>query len=164
MSFFSINMKIRTGKIGDAKAITAQNILLAKESENILLKPEIALAGVKALLSDKKKGFYLVAEEKDTIVGQLMITVEWSDWRNKPIWWVQSVYVQKEWRKNGIFTKLLDYIRLKARKQGVAFLRLYAHKNNKSALHVYEKVGWRREPYVFHHLSVEVSLKKRENI
>jgi GNAT superfamily N-acetyltransferase len=147
-------MKIRTAKIGDAEAITTQNISLAKESENIILKPETALAGVKALLSDKKKGFYLVAEENDTIVGQLMITVEWSDWRNKPIWWVQSVYVQKEWRKKGVFTQLLDYIRQKARKQGVAFLRLYAHKNNRSALLVYEKVGWRREPYVFHHLSV----------
>jgi len=154
MSFFSIHMKIRTAKIEDAEAITAQNISLAKESENIILKPETALAGVKALLSDKKKGFYLVAEENDTIVGQLMITVEWSDWRNKPIWWVQSVYVQKEWRKKGVFTQLLDYIRQKARKQGVAFLRLYAHKNNRSALLVYEKVGWRREPYVFHHLSV----------
>jgi len=154
MPFFSINMKIRTAKIRDAEAITAQNISLAKESENILLNPETVLAGVKALLSDKKKGFYLVAEENDTIVGQLMITVEWSDWRNKPIWWVQSVYVQKEWRKKGVFTQLLDYIRLKARKQGVAFLRLYAHKNNRSALHVYEKSGWEREPYVFHHLSV----------
>jgi len=154
MSFFSLNMKIRTAKIGDAEAITAQNISLAKESENIILNSETVLAGVKALLSDKKKGFYLVAEENDTIVGQLMITVEWSDWRNKPIWWVQSVYVQKEWRKKGVFIQLLDYIRLKARKQGVAFLRLYAHKNNRSALHVYEKVGWRREPYVFHHLSV----------
>jgi GNAT superfamily N-acetyltransferase len=154
MSFFFLTMKIRIANIGDAEAITAQNISLAKESENIILSSETVFAGVKALLSDKKKGFYLVAEENGTIVGQLMITVEWSDWRNKPIWWVQSVYVSKEWRKKGVFTQLLDYIRLKARKQGVAFLRLYAHKNNRSAMRVYEKVGWRREPYVFHHLSV----------
>ena len=147
-------MKIRAAKIGDAEAIATQNIFLAKESEHILLNPKTVLTGVTALLSDKKKGFYLVAENNDLIIGQLMITFEWSDWRNKPIWWVQSVYVQKEWRKKGIFTKLLDYVRLKARKQGVAFLRLYAHKNNRSALLVYEKVGWRREPYVFHHLSV----------
>ena len=158
--FFSISMKIRAAKIEDAETIARQNIFLAKESEHIRLNPKTVLSGVKALLSDKKKGFYLVAEENDSIIGQLMITFEWSDWRNKPIWWVQSVYVQKEWRKKGIFTTLLDYVRLKAHKQGVAFLRLYAHKNNKSALHVYEKVGWRREPYVFHHLSVEVSLKK----
>jgi GNAT superfamily N-acetyltransferase len=154
MSFFSRIMRIRTAKRKDAEAITAQNISLAKESENILLKPTIVLAGVKALLSDKNKGFYLVAEENHTIVGQLMITVEWSDWRNKPIWWVQSVYVQKEWRKKGVFTQLLGDIRKKARMQGVAFLRLYAHKNNKSALQVYEKIGWDQEPYLFYHLSV----------
>jgi GNAT superfamily N-acetyltransferase len=148
MLFFSINMMIRIAKIGDAEAITAQNISLAQESENILLNSEMVLTGVKAVLSDKKKGFYLVAEENDMIVGQLMITIEWSDWRNKPIWWVQSVYVQKAWRKRGVFTQLLDYIQLKARKQGVSFLRLYAHKNNRSALHVYKKIGWKQEPYV----------------
>jgi GNAT superfamily N-acetyltransferase len=145
-------MMIRTARLGDAEAITTQNISLAKESENIILNPETVLAGVKELLSDKIKGFYLVAEENDTIVGQLMITVEWSDWRNKPIWWVQSVYVEKQWRKKGVFTQLLDYVRQKARIKGVAFLRLYAHKNNRSALQVYEKIGWKQEPYVVYHL------------
>jgi GNAT superfamily N-acetyltransferase len=152
MSFFFITMKIRIAKIRDAVSIAAQNIALAKESENIVLIPETALAGVKALLSDTRKGFYLVAEENDTIVGQLMITVEWSDWRNKPIWWVQSVYVQKAWRNKGVFTQLLDYVQQKARKQEVAFLRLYAHKNNRSALQVYEKIGWKQDPYVVYHL------------
>ena len=144
-------MRIRTAKIKDAKAIAQQNILLAKESENILLNPKIVLAGVKALLSDKKKGVYLVAEEKDTIIGQLMITCEWSDWRNKQIWWVQSVYVQKEWRKKGIFTQLLDYAQEQACKKHVAFLRLYMHNQNSSALKVYEKTGWKQEPYIVFH-------------
>jgi len=152
MSFFSIYMKIRTAKIGDAEAITTQNISLAKESENIPLNPDMVFVGVKALLSDKNKGFYLVAEENDTIIGQLMITYEWSDWRNKSIWWVQSVYVQKEWRKKGVFTKLLDYIQQKARRQGVAFLRLYMHKQNRSAQKVYEKIGWKQEPYAVYRL------------
>jgi GNAT superfamily N-acetyltransferase len=154
MSFFSNTMKIRTATREDVEAITAQNISLAKESENILLNHTIVLVGVKALLSDKNKGFYLVAEDNGTIVGQVMITVEWSDWRNKPIWWVQSVYVQKEWRKKGVFTLLLNDIRKKARLKGVAFLRLYAHKDNRSALHVYEKTGWDQEPYLFYHLPV----------
>jgi GNAT superfamily N-acetyltransferase len=136
----------------DAKAITSQNIALAKESENIILNTETVLAGVKALLSDKKKGFYLVAEENNMIVGQVMITVEWSDWRNKPIWWVQSVYIQKDSRKKKVFTQLLAYVRQKACRQGVAFLRLYAHKDNISALDVYEKIGWRQEPYIMYHL------------
>ncbi|VVB59669.1 Acetyltransferase (GNAT) family protein [uncultured archaeon] len=152
MSFFSICMKIRTAKIRDAEAITTYNISLAKESENIPLNPDTVLVGVKALLSDKNKGFYLVAEENDTIIGQLMITYEWSDWRNKSIWWIQSVYVQKEWRKKGVFTKLLDYIKQKARKQGVVLLRLYMHRQNKSAQKVYKKSGWKQEPYEVYRL------------
>ena len=152
MVFFFIYMLIRIAKISDAEAITAQNISLAKESENLLLNPKIVLQGVKVLLSDKNKGFYIVAEENDTIVGQLMITYEWSDWRNKLIWWVQSVYVQKEWRKKGVFTQLLDYTQQKARRKQVAFLRLYMHKQNRSALKVYEKTGWKQEPYMVFHL------------
>jgi GNAT superfamily N-acetyltransferase len=149
---FFFTMKIRNAKISDAEAITKQNIFLAKESENILLNPKTVFTGVKSLLSDKKKGFYLVAEENDTIIGQLMITFEWSDWRNKPIWWIQSVYVQKEWRKKGVFTQLLDYIQKKAQKQGVAFFRLYMYKKNESALKVYEKIGWKQEPYFVYRL------------
>jgi len=160
MSFFSMNMKIRTAKISDAEAITEQNISLAKESENIILNSKIVLAGVKALLSDKNKGFYIVAEENDMIVGQLMITCEWSDWRNKLIWWIQSVYVQKEWRKKGVFTQLLDYVQQKAHKQRVVFLRLYMHKLNRSALKVYEKMGWKQEPYMVYRLQLKFLLKK----
>ena len=145
-------MRIRRAQKRDAETITAQNIALARESENIILNHETALAGVNALLSDKKKGLYLVAEEDKTIVGQLMITVEWSDWRNKPIWWVQSVYVQKAWRKQGVFTHLLNEAKDMARQQGVAFLRLYAHQNNKPALAVYEQIGWRQDPYTVYHL------------
>jgi GNAT superfamily N-acetyltransferase len=151
MLFFFFNMKIRIATKKDAEMITTLNIALANESENIILNPETVLGGVKALLSDKNKGFYLVAEENNTIVGQVMITVEWSDWRNKPIWWVQSVYVQKESRKKKVFTELLDYVRQKARKKGVAFLRLYVHKDNRSALDVYKKIGWRQEPYIVYH-------------
>jgi len=147
-------MKIRTAKLRDAEAITTQNISLAKESEKILLNTKMVLAGVKALLSDKNKGFYLVAEENNTIVGQLLITFEWSDWRNKLIWWVQSVYVQKEWRNKGVFTQLLNYTTQQARKQQVAFLRLYMHKHNKSALKVYEKMRWKQEPYMVYRLQL----------
>lgn len=150
MTFF-FSMKIRTARKRDAEAITAQNVTLAMESEHISLTHATVLAGVNALLSDKKKGFYLIAEENKTIVGQLMITVEWSDWRNKPIWWVQSVFVQKPWRKQGVFTTLLEEVKEMARQQGVAFLRLYAHQNNTSARDVYEIIGWHQDPYVVYH-------------
>jgi len=147
-------MKIRFAHKGDAEIITAQNIALAKESEHILLNQKSTLAGVKALLSDKNKGFYLVAEDNETIIGQVMITIEWSDWRNKPIWWVQSVYVKVAWRRQGVFSKLLDVVKQKAHQQGVTFLRLYAHNNNTSAQHVYEKTGWKQAPYVVYYLSL----------
>lgn len=135
----------------DADAIAAQNISLARESEDISLQPRTVLAGVKALLSDEKKGFYIIAEDDGIIIGQMMVTVEWSDWRNKQIWWVQSVYVQQEYRKKRVFSRLLQYVKQKARTQNVAFLRLYVHKENKSALIVYERTGWTLDPYLFYH-------------
>jgi GNAT superfamily N-acetyltransferase len=147
-------MKIRKAQRKDAEVITMQNILLAKESEQMTLKQEKVLAGVKALLADATKGFYLVVEDKGGIIGQAMVTVEWSDWRNKPIWWVQSVFVQKEWRRKHVFTRLLQTIRILARKQGVAFLRLYVHDKNRPAACAYEKSGWTREAYTIYEHSV----------
>jgi GNAT superfamily N-acetyltransferase len=145
-------MNIRIARKKDAPEIAAQNMLLAEESENMKLNPTTAHAGVKRLLSDPSKGFYLVAEENGTIIGQLMITVEWSDWRNKPIWWVQSVFVRKEWRKKKVFTRLLTDVRRRARMEKVAFLRLYAYHKNLPALHAYKKTGWTQEPYnVYRH-------------
>jgi GNAT superfamily N-acetyltransferase len=154
-------MKIRVARIQDAESIAIQNRVLAEESEQLTLEPETVRAGVQALLSDETKGFYLVAEENGKIIGQLMITREWSDWRNKPIWWVQSVYVKKEWRRKGVFTKLLIYVQHKADEQGVAFLRLYAHKSNQTALQVYEKIGWKQDPYVLYHLPGKNRVLKR---
>ena len=137
----------------DATAIAMQNIFLAKETEQKTLQQETVLAGVKALLADVTKGFYLIAEENGKVIGQTMITIEWSDWRNKPIWWVQSVFVQKEWRRKQVFTHLLQTIQRRAQKQGVAFLRLYVHNENRSAASVYEKSGWAQEAYtLYRHL------------
>lgn len=146
------SMLIRVAQYDDADDLAAQNIALAEESEGIVLNHTIVLKGVHALLSDENKGLYLVAEQDNKIIGQLMITIEWSDWRNKPIWWVQSVYVQKEWRKKGVFTNLLDFTRKYAQKQGVAFLRLYVYKNNDQACQVYERMGWKKDLYKMYHL------------
>ncbi|KYK21935.1 hypothetical protein AYK25_02990 [Thermoplasmatales archaeon SM1-50] len=147
-------MKIRFAQQNDAHVIATQNMALAKESENIILDPDIVLAGVHSVLADINKGFYLVVENNNKIIGQLMITTEWSDWRNKPIWWVQSVYVQKNWRKKGVFTKMLMKLRQYAKNQNVAFLRLYVCQSNHSALQVYKKVGWNQEPYEMYQITV----------
>jgi GNAT superfamily N-acetyltransferase len=141
-------MKIRKSKLGDAEVIAAQNILLAEESENIHLSFETVFRGVTSLLSDKRKGFYVVAEENSNIIGQMMITFEWSDWRNTNIWWIQSVYIQKQWRKKGIFTKIFQYIQKQALKNQVKILRLYVYEHNIDAQRVYQRIGMEKQSYV----------------
>jgi GNAT superfamily N-acetyltransferase len=140
-------MKIRSAKISDAKVLTCNNILLASESEDMKLDHRTVLKGVKAILSDKQKGFYIVAEDKGTVIGQLMITFEWSDWRGRMIWWLQSVFVEPAWRKKGVFKALLKDIKKRAIKAKVMDLRLYVHTSNKKAMSVYKGTGFSKKPY-----------------
>ena len=154
-TYLCITMNIRKAILGDAEAIATQNILLAKESEQLILYVKTVFAGVNALLSDKKKGFYIVAEEDNEIIGQMMITFEWSDWRNANIWWIQSVYVQKKWRKKKIFTKLFDYIQQQACQHHVSILRLYTYESNTVAQAVYQQIGMQKEPYMFYQKTIK---------
>jgi GNAT superfamily N-acetyltransferase len=101
------NIIIQRAEIKDAELISRFNIELAKETEDIELDNNVVLEGVKAVITNSDKGFYLIAKNvKDKIVGQLMVTFEWSDWRNKYFWWIQSVYVEKGYRKQKIFYNL----------------------------------------------------------
>ena len=150
-------MQIRRATTKDASAIIEHNLQLAKESEDERLDPLIAKQGVQTLFSHPEKGFYLIAEENNTIIGQLMITFEWSDWRNKDIWWIQSVYVDEKYREQGVFTELYDQIRKQAKKQNIPLLRLYVHKSNTSAQQVYEKKGMIKGTYLFYETPVEQS-------
>ena len=148
-------MNIRKAILDDAKAIATQNILLAKESEGLVLDAKVVFTGVSSLLSDKRKGFYVVAEENNEIIGQMMITFEWSDWRNTNIWCIQSVYVQKQWRKKKIFTGLFEYIQQQARKHHVSILRLYTYEKNTVAQSVYQQIDMRKEPYMFYQKKIK---------
>ena len=134
-------MLIRKANINDAESIADHNILLAKESEGLNISKEKALNGVKGILNDLGKGFYIVAEHDNKIIGELMITFEWSDWRGKNMWWIQSVYVKKAWRKKGIFRILVEEIKKLAKENNVDIIRLYVHNHNKNAMKVYEKLG-----------------------
>lgn len=147
-------MQIRRATKNDSSAIIKHNILLAKESEGEKLDLVIAKKGVETLFSHPEKGFYLVAEEDNRIIGQLMITFEWSDWRNKDIWWIQSVYVEKDHREKGVFTELFNEIKKQAQNQDVPLLRLYVHKHNINAQKVYEKRNMTKGTYVFYELSI----------
>lgn len=142
-------MIISKATVEDARLIAQNNMFLAKESEGERLDYDTVLYGAYELLKDEQKGFYLVAKEKNEIVGQLMITFEWSDWRNQNIWWVQSVYVSKDHRQKGVFANLLQDVKKRALKQNVSLLRLYVHTNNTQAITVYEHSNWQKKSYQF---------------
>jgi len=125
------------------------NVELAKESENLLLDPARVKAGVGALLCDPAKGTYFVAEAGGAVVGQLLITHEWSDWRNGDFWWLQSVYVRSDFRRRGVFQALFDHVLASAKRQGdVAGIRLYVEKHNDPALKTYHRLGLEETHYL----------------
>lgn len=142
-----IDMEISIATKNDAMAICKHNIKMAKETENIDLTFETALQGVNNLIDDPSKGFYVLARVDDHIVGQLMITFEWSDWRNSTIWWIQSVYVSYLHRRKGIFQSLLSFVQELAKNHGISILRLYVHHQNTSAIEVYKKLGMNLTEY-----------------
>lgn len=140
--------EIRKAQLKDIDIIAEHNILLARETENINLKFDRVSEGVKAVMNDPGKGFYLVVEKEGTVVGQLFITYEWSDWRNKYIWWIQSVYINVNFRGQKIFSLLYNYLRNLARyKKDVAFLRLYVDSSNMRGKKVYESLGLIKSEY-----------------
>lgn len=140
-------MEIRKARHADAEDIAAHNMELAQETEHISLSRETALRGVRAILDDPAKGFYLVAVHEERIVGQLMVTYEWSDWRARPIWWLQSVYVTPSWRQRRVFARLLETLRSMADQRHVCELRLYVHQGNQAACRAYRRLGFTRLPY-----------------
>ena len=124
------------------------NLSLANETESILLDKDILRLGIeKALeLNDCR---YLVAELNNKIVGQTMVTSEWSDWRNGVIWWMQSVYVNPDYRKRGVFQSILKHIENLAEKiPEVKALRLYVMDDNQIAQRVYQNLGMNNSNYL----------------
>ena len=100
------------------------------------------------MLKDPSKGLYYVAEVDDTVAGQVMITYEWSDWRNGNIWWLQSVYVKPEFRRQGIFRAVFKHLESQARQRDdVCGLRLYMHADNARARRSYEELGMKHTKY-----------------
>jgi GNAT superfamily N-acetyltransferase len=138
----SMNITIRHALQSDIPAIIRFNSAIASETENKTLEPEAIKRGVSALFDDPGKGFYIVAEDGGTPVGCLLITYEWSDWRNSYFWWIQSVFVLPEYRRRGIYTMLHGFIEDVARGHAdVRGIRLYVDKDNLRAQHVYRTLG-----------------------
>jgi ribosomal protein S18 acetylase RimI-like enzyme len=151
-------MNIRQAHQQDAASLIEFNQAMALETEGKQLDSKILESGVNSVFQDEKKGFYVVAESDDKIVGGLMITFEWSDWRNAWFWWIQSVYILPEFRGQGIYRKLYEFVMNKASKQGnVCGFRLYVEKENGRAQKVYEKLGMETS----HYLMYEAMSKKK---
>lgn len=139
--------QIRRAQMDDAATIAQFNQNMAMETEHKVLPDHLIVPGVKAVFEDDTKGFYYVAESGGEVVGQLMITFEWSDWRNNTIWWIQSVYVKESFRGKGIYKALYEQVKIDARVEGVKTIRLYVEKENQSAQAVYRKLGMSETVY-----------------
>ena len=151
-------MLIRKARFEDWEKIVDFNIQMAKETEGKILDENVVRDGVKAVLDNQLKGFYLLAENDEgnkIIVGQLMITFEWSDWRNCNIWWIQSVYVDKKFRNRKVFSQLFNTVaEMALSEKRVGRLRLYVREDNNSAKQVYESLGMTKTPYEIYEKSV----------
>lgn len=141
-------MNIRAAQISDLEQLVDFQITMALESENLHLDKDILQQGILSVLNDKTKGSYFVVEDESTLIASLLITYEWSDWRNKMVWWIQSVFVVPEFRQKGVFKKLYNHIQaIVENDDTICGLRLYVDKQNIRAQNVYRNIGMNGEHY-----------------
>ena len=145
----------REAQPDDLLNLVEGNDRIASETEDLVLNQEILISGVLSVLNDRNKGIYWVAEIESKICGQILVTYEWSDWRNGFIWWIQSVYVWPQFRRQGVFKVLLKSVETEALARGVVELRLYADTTNRRAHTTYHKQGF----FTGHYQIFEKSLK-----
>jgi len=143
-------IKIRKATPTDASVIIDFQQKMAWETEELTLALAIVTKGVNSVFTNPSRGKYWVAEDKGIVVASLLITYEWSDWRNSDVWWFQSVYVLPDYRRTGIFKSMYNFIKDEADKQNVAGLRLYVETNNSRAQKTYEALGMRSEHYTMY--------------
>ena len=137
-----MNWKVEKGTEADAGKIAEFQIDMALESEGAILDRDKILNGVRAGLSDPAKGtYYIVRTESGETAGSLLVTKEWSDWNNCWYWWIQSVFVKPEYRRQGAFSYLYETVRRYASEEGAASLRLYVDRGNRKAQKCYKKQG-----------------------
>ena len=144
-------MVVRVARMKDAGIIARFNRAMALETENRQLAEEVITTGVRTLLKNPRDGFYVVAEMDGVIAAALMVTSEWSDWRNGFFWWIQSVYVKKEYRRQGLYSQMYRFVKSEAGKRAaVCGFRLYVEKDNLQARKTYETLGMDRTNYIFY--------------
>lgn len=146
---------IRHAQPNDAKSIAEFQVAMAMETENKTLDPENVLDAVSSVFDDGNKGFYLVADVDGVVAGSLMVTYEWSDWRNSNMWYIQSVFVQPEFRGRGLFGNLYRKVIELAKENDAMYVRLYVETENEKAQKVYESLGMKRMPYYMYDVKIE---------
>ncbi|WP_198421360.1 GNAT family N-acetyltransferase [Candidatus Nitrotoga sp. AM1P] len=133
---------IRLAEIRDVLVITEFNQAMAFETERKKLIPKVASKGVKNILKNSNLGFYVIAERGKEVIGSLMVTTEWSDWRNGMFWWIQSVYIKPNERRKGIYTQLYNFVKESANNNpSICGFRLYVENENILAQNTYEALG-----------------------
>jgi ribosomal protein S18 acetylase RimI-like enzyme len=144
----STEIAVRPATRADVNTLAQFNRQMAEETEDKLLDAGTVRRGVEAIFDDSSRGFYLVAERAHRVAGSLMVTPEWSDWRNGAFWWIQSVYVRPAARRYGVYKALHREVRRRARSDDeVCGLRLYVERGNERARETYEALGMTETAY-----------------
>jgi len=141
---------IRPAERSDALAVAEWNGAMAWETEHKRLDPNVLQRGVTAVFDEPRRGFYLIAERDGQPVGCLLVTYEWSDWRNGDFWWIQSVYVAPDARRLGVFRALYGDAASRARQADAVGLRLYVETENARAQRTYRELGMEECRYLMY--------------
>lgn len=142
-------MLVRIANKDDISAIVEFQLLMAAETEDVELDKDTVTNGVTAVINDPTKGRYYVAEKKGKVIGSLLTTFEWSDWRNGTVLWIQSVYILPEYRRKGVYSNMYKHIKnLVLKDEKLNGIRLYADKDNEVAHKTYLKLGMNPDHYV----------------
>jgi ribosomal protein S18 acetylase RimI-like enzyme len=141
-------IRVRPAHLDDAETIARFQETMALVTEHKVLDPGKIRRGVAAVFADAERGFYLVAEAGEQVIASLLVTREWSDWRDGWFWWIQSVFVAEDWRRRGVYRLLHEAVRDRAKQAGgIVGVRLYVEKDNTAAQQVYRALGMRETDY-----------------
>ena len=145
-----IDIIITKGQIEDIENIAQFQVDMAMESEGTQLDKDTVTKGVSAAMADENKGLYYIARVDGKAVGSLMLTREWSDWNNGWYWWIQSVYVEPDYRRQGVYKSMYQAVCTDAKQQNVAQVRLYVDKTNTRGQEVYSSLGMQESHYLIY--------------
>ena len=139
---------VREATMRDAEAIVGFQSAMALETEGKTLDVNTLRTGVRSVIEDPSKGYYLIAEVDGKPVGDLMVTYEWSDWRSMTFLWIQSVFVDANWRRRGVYRAMHNHVVNSAETDpGLCGVRLYVDRDNHGAQRTYERLGMSKSHY-----------------